>query len=380
MAIRVDARAALDNGAPFFSLLRRLHLLRPDGRPIARPALAAIAVTWVPLVVLAAIAPRGAALLKDFSVHARLLIAIPLLFEADVLLHDLGLIAVERFAEDRITGGESLDAIPATVTRAGRLRNSAWAELVCLALGIVVGQLSVWGFGPNPLALREGARAPLSPELVWFGFVSLPIFGFLVYRWLWRWLVWSWVLWRFSRLDLRLIATHPDACGGLSVLAIPTRAFALFLAAIAVNVAGAWATQVTFAGASLRSFAFPFGIFVALGLVLGLGPLMAFSGKLARARIVGRVKYDTLACSYVTQFDERWFVGGRKEGLLGSADIQALADLGNSYAAVRRMRVAPIDRSDIVLLVAAQLLPMVPLLLTAVPLDAFFKLIAKALF
>jgi hypothetical protein len=55
--------------------------------------------------------------------------------------------------------------------------------------------------------------------------------------------------------------------------------------------------------------------------------------------------------------------------LLGSADIQSLADLGNSFAVVREMRIVPFATSDVVRLLVATIFPMTPLLLTIMPLD-----------
>ena len=63
---------------------------------------------------------------------------------------------------------------------------------------------------------------------------------------------------------------------------------------------------------------------------------------------MARTKYGTLANKYVTEFDEKW-MGDEKtdEQLLGTADIQSLADLGNSYAGVRDMRIVPFGLRDI---------------------------------
>jgi hypothetical protein len=52
------------------------------------------------------------------------------------------------------------------------------------------------------------------------------------------------------------------------------------------------------------------------------------------------------------------------EPLVGSGDIQSLADLGNSYAVVQQMRLAPLSRAALLQFVAAILVPVVPLVLT----------------
>ena len=49
------------------------------------------------------------------------------------------------------------------------------------------------------------------------------------------------------------------------------------------------------------------------------------------------------------------------EELLGAADIQSLADLGNSYALVREMRAIPFGLEDIARPAAATAAPLVPL-------------------
>jgi hypothetical protein len=52
--------------------------------------------------------------------------------------------------------------------------------------------------------------------------------------------------------------------------------------------------------------------------------------------------------------------------LVGSADIQSLADLGNSFELVRSMRLAPFTKDTVLQLAVVILLPVVPLLLTMV--------------
>ncbi|MFZ2319723.1 MAG: hypothetical protein WAW12_07635, partial [Pseudomonas sp.] len=59
--------------------------------------------------------------------------------------------------------------------------------------------------------------------------------------------------------------------------------------------------------------------------------------------------------------------------LLGSGDIQSLADLGNSFAVVQEMRLAPITKDVILRLAIVTLLPLAPLLLTIMPLEELLK-------
>jgi hypothetical protein len=73
----------------------------------------------------------------------------------------------------------------------------------------------------------------------------------------------------------------------------------------------------------------------------------------------------------VREFDTKWLRGGAPadETLMGSGDIQSLADLGNSFEVLRSMRVIPVTRDAVLQLTVATLAPIAPLLLTIMPLE-----------
>ena len=94
-----------------------------------------------------------------------------------------------------------------------------------------------------------------------------------------------------------------------------------------------------------------------------LGPLLVFSRKLEAAKREGLREYSMLAQRYVREFDGKWLRGGAPtdEPLVGTADIQSLADLGNSFEVVRGMRWVPFTAQTALRLAVATLLPVVPL-------------------
>jgi hypothetical protein len=115
--------------------------------------------------------------------------------------------------------------------------------------------------------------------------------------------------------------------------------------------------------------------------LLILGPLTVFTSHLARARRRGPSQYGTLATSYVTGFHDKWVRGGGEgEAILGTADIQSLADLANSYTVVREMRIAPFGLSHVALLAIIDGMRMLPLLLTIVPLHELVDRLIKVVF
>jgi hypothetical protein len=80
--------------------------------------------------------------------------------------------------------------------------------------------------------------------------------------------------------------------------------------------------------------------------------------------------YSALAERYVNEFDRKWLGADPAPGesLLGTADIQSLADLSNSVSIVRDMRLVPVSPSIVKSLAVAALLPLLPLVLFKYPL------------
>jgi hypothetical protein len=226
----------------------------------------------------------------------------------------------------------------------------------------------------------EGAKLSLAG--MWFAYVSLPLFQFLLLRWFFRLFIWIRFLWQVSRIELSLIPTHPDRVGGLGFLANMVHAFAVLAVAHGALLAGTLANRIFFLGATLPQFKVEVGVLVVFLLLVVLGPLLVFAPQLAQAKRQGLREYGALAERYVREFDVKWLRGGAptEEPFVGSADIQSLADLTNSYEVVRTMQLAPITRDAILRLAVAALAPMVPLLLTMMPFEELVKTLVGILF
>ena len=110
--------------------------------------------------------------------------------------------------------------------------------------------------------------------------------------------------------------------------------------------------------------------------------MLVFGPKLAAAKRAGLREYGTLAQRYVREFDGKWLRGGAPadEPLVGTADIQSLADLGNSFEVVRGMRWVPFTAQTALQLAVATLLPVVPLTLTMFSLQELLERLLKIVF
>jgi hypothetical protein len=203
---------------------------------------------------------------------------------------------------------------------------------------------------------------------------------FLLLRWYYRLFIWFRFLWQVSRIDLNLISTHPDRCAGLAFLGKSSYAFGPILFAQGAMLAGLVAARVLYRGETLKSFQWQIGGFVAFFVVAILGPLVMFTPAMARAKRKGLADYGLLAERYVESFEQKWVRQKPAEELLGSADIQSLADLGNSYAVVREMRAFPFGLEDITRLAIATAAPLLPLLLTVFSAEELVLRIVKVVF
>ena len=97
--------------------------------------------------------------------------------------------------------------------------------------------------------------------------------------------------------------------------------------------------------------------------------------KLVRLREGALLEYGQLANEYCRLLEQRWLHDGAadSESLLGTSDIQSLADLQNTVSAVRAMRVVPIDKAVVGACALATCLPLLNLLDLIWPLEDFIR-------
>jgi len=379
-------------GGPLFQLLRRVHL-SDDALHLLRQRIIVISLfAWLPLLLLSALEGHlwGGALavpfLPDMEVHIRFLVAVPLLIIAELVVHQRLRPIAEAFLQRNMIPESAMTRFDEAITSAFRLRNSVLAEVMIIFV-YGIGVLVVWRHytaldAATWYTTPSTAGSELSLAGMWYGYVSLPIFQFLLVRWYFRLFIWTQFLWRVSRIELSLIPTHPDRLGGLGFVSGTAYAFGVLLVAHGAMVAAQIANRIIFLGATLPDFKVEIAVMVVFLLCVVFGPLLVFAPQLAQAKRKGVREYGTLAEQYVRDFDLKWLRGGapRDESLVGSADIQSLADLSNSYEVVRSMRIVPITRDAILQLAAAVLVPIVPLALTMMSLEDLVKKLFGILF
>jgi hypothetical protein len=216
----------------------------------------------------------------------------------------------------------------------------------------------------------------LAPAGYWYQFVSMPIVQFIALRWYFRLFIWGRLLWQVSRLDLNLVPSHPDGCCGLGFLGGNAFAMGPFLMAHSVLLSGFLANRILYEGTRLPDHKFEIVAVALLLYLLALGPVCVFAARLLRQRLHGLYTYGQLASEYVIEFEKKWMEGERPSGepLVGTADIQSLADLANSFAIVQHIRPVPFGREAIIAVAVFVALPLLPLSLT---MFSFQELVAR---
>ena len=373
-------------GGPLFQMIRRAHL-SGDALELLRRRIVAISMfVWLPLLVLSVLSGKAwgdavsVPFLRDIELHVRFLVVIPFLVLAELVVHQRMRPLARQFLERGLIADASRERFDAAVASTLRLRNSVTAEVILVVFVYAVGILYIW---PNYIALRvstwygapgDGGRV-LTAAGWWFLCISMPLFYFMLMRWYYRLVLWIRFVWLVSRCELRLVPTHPDRAAGLGFLSGTVVAFAPLLMAHGALLAGNLANRIFFEGKQLPDFKVEIAVVPVFLLIVVLGPLLLFVPWLAAARRVGLREYGVLAQRYVREFDDKWLRGGAPpdEALVGSADVQSLADLGNSFQMVQGLRVVPFAKETVVQLAVITLLPVTPLLLTMVSLEELVK-------
>ncbi|MBK6600986.1 MAG: hypothetical protein IPG28_05355 [Betaproteobacteria bacterium] len=368
---------SLVSGGPLYQLLRRTRLSDDELQFTSRRVLVVAMIAWLPLALLSVMEGNGwrsgetLGFLQDMEVHARMLVAIPLFMLAEVWAHRQIPPVIRTFVHDGLVTDATRPSFEAAIDSAIRLRNSVVAELLLVGFVYAVGVAVVWrtqfALDVNTwYAVVDGGL--LRPTMAgrWFAWVSMPIFLFLFLRWCFRLFIWTRFLWQVARLDLDLEPTHPDGLAGLHFLVLSERAYRPVLFAMGSVLSGMMANRILYTGAALADFKLEIFAAVVLLLLTVLGPLLVFMPNLRNVRRRGITEYGSIGQRYAREFRRKWIGGGQttSEPLLGSGDIQSLADLHNAYEVVDKIPMFPFSWRNLTLPTVTVLLPVAPLLLT----------------
>lgn len=378
-------------GGPFHRLRKAIGLVPEQGLGLARRALAIVAVAWLPVVIGAMVAGQaleGKAsdpLLRHFGVHARFLLSVPLLIFAEALMERIIPPMIGHFVPSGLVDSATLPQFRSALDHARRVRDSVWGSVFVLA---AVGAVFLFSAAPGThgdemaWAVAPGHGRPgIGFAGWWYLTVSRPIFVGLLAIWFWRIVVlWS-LISKLSRLDLCLVASHPDGVGGLGFLEGTSVACAPLVLAVSVVIAGRWGHEVLYHGVHVDSLKPLVAVLVVIAVLCFNGPLLLIGRNLRALKRRSLLEYSSLVGHHGRLVYKKWILNQDvgEVGILNAPELGPTVDISSIYESVAKMRPAPISKQSLIPVVAAALLPMLPVFAIEVPIKQMLSSLAGAL-
>jgi hypothetical protein len=346
----------------------------------------ATAIAWVPLAVLSALHGHAALLsfLTDFAMQSRVLIIVPVLILADSAVRARYALVAHHFETTLIADNEQSKFY----LRWRSYENLIDSTVVRVLLLLLTYALAAWlsEFLPEGSAFmswwvgHSGFRF-FSFAGAWAIFISYPILVYLTLVWLWRQLMWARFLRSTTRLNLRLIAAHPDHLGGLGFLEAALLGQLPFSFCLGVGLAGAIANRVFHEGQKVFAYRFLAPVLIAIALVISVAPYFLFTPTLIQMRRRGMLKYGALARAVGEQFEQKWLdrANSLNEDVLETQDFSSTCDLYSVVHNIEEIRVLPVAAINVYMFVIAALIPCIPVFIAAIPLDVLMKAALKLL-
>jgi hypothetical protein len=310
--------------------------------------------------------------LETTAIHMRLLVGMPLILWCAELLDRAVRNACGALVDLGIVAGDARSVLDAAAGRLMRISTSWWLLSGLLLAVALLALLTPAAYLPGVSGYRANLMHPADTLAGnWYWHVCLPAFRFVIARFLCLLCIWTILVWRLSRQHLHLEALHPDRAAGLGLLEVAqSQLVVLILAVSLVDTAALVETFQTVA--ANKPLVYLHVILIALvGSFLVSAPLLFLVMPLYRVRRDALVAFGAMAHDYSRQFRARWIGPGRTghDGLLGSSDIQSLADLASSYETVRTMRILPVTTTLMLVILGCAVIPHLALLLLEYPLS-----------
>jgi hypothetical protein len=365
---------------------RRIGLAPDNGLGVARRALFFALLTWLPIIIWAALESRlldraiGEPLLAHYGVHVRCLVAIPLLILAEGMALRIVRVIVSQFLENGLIIDSQRDRFTQIIQDITQLRDQAFPWVIVFALTLL------WLIGaPDSLHAHELSWATLDVGLGfggwWFLYVVRPVFTILLLGWLWRIGLLFLLFHRISKLDLALVPAHPDGMGGLGFLQKLPKAFIFVTLAMSAVLASRWIHDSLYHQIALDTLKLPLLSFAVLWGLTILMPLFVFSAKMISTRKKAMRQYSALLAEHGKLIHQKWILGQKigERDILNAPELGPSADIQTIYAAVKNMRIVPIGKSCIMPIIVPIALPMIIVAATQIPLMKILTTLFKAL-
>jgi len=369
-------------------LYRFFHLIRiNDGEHwnVGRRILFVLAVVWAPVFAIQLVATPARILqtLMDYRLEARALAAVILIL-AEPIMDSRFRFLIEHIRESHLLIAPDLVEMDRVLARLRRVRDSFLPEalfLVAVAVRAATSYSFIVEQTSGDLSYQTSTGVHLSAA-GWYGLlVSVPIIQFLALVILWRWLLWTAFAFRLSRMNLRLVPSHPDENGGLGFLSISTQAFAPFSFALSLIVGASFRNDILQNGKHLVNFKGPAIALVVILFATAVVPLLFFIPKLLPLRRKGILQYSIVGHMQSFAFHDKWVHHGEEheDEAMAAPEMSTLCDYNSAYKNVEDMNPVPIDKEALAGLAISIAIPALPVILAEIPIQTFLQDLFSAL-
>jgi len=380
---------SLVRGDLLFRIQRSIGLIPADGLGLVRRALFWSLLGWLPVALWAVYIDRALPgaypepMMAHYGIHARLLVAVPLLILAEGPANALVERMLRHLVESGIVPVAQRAGFDAAVRSAVRMRDATLPWVVIAAIVIAVVTISDVVFHPHEVDWAESGAAGHGPGFggLWYLYVGRSIYFALLFGWLWRIVLLSVLMWRVARLELSLVPTHPDRAAGLGFLERLPGVFAPVALSVGVVLASRWAHDAVYHGLSLPSLKVQMIAFVVVCVVVFALPLFAFQAPLKRAKKQAMLDYGELVGRHGRLVHKRW-IEGREVGqppILEAPELGPVADTAAMYDAVKSMRSVPLGKNSVLPVALAAALPIIAVLALQLPVKQLLMTLLKAI-
>jgi len=369
---------SLSSGGPFNRALELMRLHNKQGKLMGL----SLCITWLPLLILTLFegtlyTGRELPFLKDVAMHARLLVALPMLIMIELTIDSKVYVVIKYLAEELMSLKDRQDFLATSFQRARKLTNSALTEIILLL--IVIGITVSFVRGGVYATLEDGttswmtytreASQRMSVAGYWAIFISIPIFQFLILRWLWRYIIWVMLLFLLSKAKLNLMPTHADRAGGLGIIMIAQRSFNLIFVAGGVAISGRLIEQLIKHPDAFESIKRQGIAYIILCLVFLLVPLLFFMGKLFKIKNEGLLRMSNLGATLSRRFEHEWVNNLQIEEKIVKKKIEEetevdpsmIFDYSGMYDTLQQLRTVPVTPRDLIGMGLILFVPFIPI-------------------
>jgi hypothetical protein len=377
-----DPKISLIRGGPFYRAQKAAHLIDAHRWNLGKRIIVAVAVAWVPVVLITALFNFRAlpGLLTDYPVNVRLLLGIPVLLAGQKLMDNVFRKIARHVGDSGLLTAPDIARLDKTLVTLIRLRDSAVPEAIMVFLVYI--QVTAIARHNVSFVLPWAVSGTHPSSAGWYyGIVSLFVYQFLLYLSVWKWFLWVGFLFRLSKLDLQVVPTHPDRHGGLGFLGMSSIALAPSVFVAAAAIGGMWRVQILRHGEHLMNFKFPAIALVGVMLIIAFGPLVFFIPRLSKLRREGILQYGILGQIHSTEFHQKWVLhrAGHEEEFLAAPEISALIDFESSFENIEKLQPFPFDKGAFAAVILSIAAPMLPVVLAEIPLVEVLKGLLSAL-